>query len=287
MRRNQVIPLYGLRDSLIYTVETQMNVSRLEVLTKGKNFQGLASRIAELPPFFFHAEFIDFVIAQSTGIDFVWQPEIAISPSGFACLGMPLVFRDISEGRTRDVLGSDVTVFAFFWLPVPGGTQIFMLLRDAELELDANILVAGKWLFGEVLSKRIAKDEEELLNDSPQPVFRMILPAVAELLLMASQNIVTHTPERLPRNFVRRGYAKQTEGNVNVVHLRRRVPAFDREGDRDRSIDWSHRWVVRGHWRNQWHPNSKRYAPVWVMPHVKGPEDKPLIVKQTQYMVDQ
>jgi hypothetical protein len=48
--------------------------------------------------------------------------------------------------------------------------------------------------------------------------------------------------------------------------------------------EYSHRWIVRGHMRNQ--PVGPRNAKggqkhirVWIAPYVKGPEDKPLILK--------
>ena len=42
-------------------------------------------------------------------------------------------------------------------------------------------------------------------------------------------------------------------------------------------MDWSCRWLVRGHWRQQ--PCGAGHAerrPTWILPHLKGPERKPL-----------
>lgn len=44
--------------------------------------------------------------------------------------------------------------------------------------------------------------------------------------------------------------------------------------------DYSHRWIVNGHWRNQWLPSRKTHRAQWIAPYVKGPEDKPLIVRE-------
>ena len=39
-----------------------------------------------------------------------------------------------------------------------------------------------------------------------------------------------------------------------------------------------HRWVVRGHWRNQpWGPGRELRRPVYILPHIKGPDGAPLI----------
>jgi len=51
-------------------------------------------------------------------------------------------------------------------------------------------------------------------------------------------------------------------------------------GGVERPTNWSHRWIVGGHWRNQPHgPGGTLRRPTWIAPHVKGPGDKPLVVK--------
>lgn len=64
----------------------------------------------------------------------------------------------------------------------------------------------------------------------------------------------------------------------HVVRLRKEfaADAVDSSGD-SHAVDWSHRWVVRGHWRQQFFSSRGGHAPVWIHPHVKGPEDKPFI----------
>ena len=39
----------------------------------------------------------------------------------------------------------------------------------------------------------------------------------------------------------------------------------------------THRWMVRGHWRNQQHgPNRSRRSVRWIPSYIKGPPGKPL-----------
>lgn len=40
---------------------------------------------------------------------------------------------------------------------------------------------------------------------------------------------------------------------------------------------YRHRWMVKGHWRQQWYPSLGMHRPVWVAPYVKGPEGAPLL----------
>lgn len=77
---------------------------------------------------------------------------------------------------------------------------------------------------------------------------------------------------------------------VVVIRLRRH------EGSRSEGetyVEWSHRWVVRGHWRNQFcghdHPLAQEIEPgqyrarIWIAPYVKGPDGKPLVVSEKVY----
>jgi len=71
---------------------------------------------------------------------------------------------------------------------------------------------------------------------------------------------------------------------VDVRHRRIREPGSF--GDQNPGRDWQSRWLVGGHWRQQaCGPNRSERRPVWIAPHVKGPEDKPLKVKPTVHVV--
>ena len=46
--------------------------------------------------------------------------------------------------------------------------------------------------------------------------------------------------------------------------------------------EYSHRFIVRGFWRDQaYGPNHSLRRRQWIPPFVKGPADKPLICKET------
>ncbi|MBM4574954.1 hypothetical protein GS896_25650 [Rhodococcus hoagii] len=46
------------------------------------------------------------------------------------------------------------------------------------------------------------------------------------------------------------------------------------------AVQYSHRWVVRGHWRRQWYDSLGTHKPIWINEHIKGPDDAPLVVKE-------
>lgn len=68
------------------------------------------------------------------------------------------------------------------------------------------------------------------------------------------------------------------EREITVVRLRRERSTNMPEGPHEEA-HYSHRFVVGGHWRNQWYPGSNVHRQIWISPYVKGPEDAPLLVK--------
>lgn len=81
----------------------------------------------------------------------------------------------------------------------------------------------------------------------------------------------------------RRRWGRDHDGpipEVTVVELRRPLHTEPHENTPVGFVDWSHRWIVDGHWRNQYHPSTGDHVPTWIAPYVKGPEDKPLVVKR-------
>lgn len=82
--------------------------------------------------------------------------------------------------------------------------------------------------------------------------------------------------------------AGRPSAEVRVVRLRKREQSRNPDSDpmEDDDILWSHRWLVHGHWRNQWYPSQDRHAPKWISGYIKGPDHLPLIVKDVVHVVD-
>jgi hypothetical protein len=101
----------------------------------------------------------------------------------------------------------------------------------------------------------------------------------ASLAFMNQRIIVTDStpPDRATRRRLERD--KVEPKNVQVVRLRKIVHAkHDNDGDKE-AVEWSHRWVVSGHWRKQYYPSTDTHKAIWIMPYVKGPDSKPLKVQ--------
>ncbi len=68
---------------------------------------------------------------------------------------------------------------------------------------------------------------------------------------------------------------------VRIRHAENR-PSVDDET----SVRYRVRWTVRGHWRRQWYPSRGDHRPVWINPHVKGPDGAPLHAGETVHLLD-
>lgn len=73
--------------------------------------------------------------------------------------------------------------------------------------------------------------------------------------------------------------ARVTPAPVRVITLRRLAGCGS--GDTDR--EYHHQWIVRGHWRQQWYASRQVHRPVWIAPHIKGPEGAPLLGGEKVY----
>lgn len=113
---------------------------------------------------------------------------------------------------------------------------------------------------------------------------RKILVALWTLLHQEgiASTIVEHADRPTRRRAQRAGLDPNGE-SVRVVTLRRihRTESAPAEGS-DEHIEWSHRWLVSGHWR--WQrvgPGRAERRLTFVRPYVKGPDNLPLVVPET------
>lgn len=71
------------------------------------------------------------------------------------------------------------------------------------------------------------------------------------------------------------------EQNVRVISLR--LPDSSNPSTETGPREYQHQWIVRGHWRQHWYPSIQDHRPVWIAPHIKGPEGAPLIGGEKVY----
>ena len=89
--------------------------------------------------------------------------------------------------------------------------------------------------------------------------------------------------KRLERSRARLDF-EVPEPGIRIIQLRRaaeRAPSEPGSG-----VDWSHRWLVRTHWRNQWYPSLGVHKPKLILEYIKGPDGLPLVVHDKIFSVE-
>jgi hypothetical protein len=107
---------------------------------------------------------------------------------------------------------------------------------------------------------------------------RVLHRLMAERIVMKSRR---KTSRPVWRDAKRKGMPEVKE--VIVVELRRVTVKHDGESG---EAHYSHRFMVRGHWRNQWYESLKIHRQKWISPYVKGPDDAPFMEKERVWVWD-
>ena len=100
------------------------------------------------------------------------------------------------------------------------------------------------------------------------------------LFLLLDQEIVTTRQPHYSRADVKTLGRVPRWNEVRVVELRRM--RHERPQGEPGSVNWTHRWIVKGHWR--WQPyGDGTVRRIWIDPYVKGPEDLPFVATKKVY----
>ncbi|HYQ84111.1 MAG TPA: hypothetical protein VEP28_08935 [Rubrobacter sp.] len=105
---------------------------------------------------------------------------------------------------------------------------------------------------------------------------------------LMQERIVLKTRMR-PHRAIRRAASRlglEEVKDIVVCELRRARPRGYEWPETEQEVHYSHRFLVQGHWRNQWYPSEGRHKQKWISPYIKGPEDKPFVDKQRVWVWD-
>lgn len=155
---------------------------------------------------------------------------------------------------------------------------------DDGMEELMQYMAEMRWWWGIIHTTAIplplASSLNEVRGEGDQQAAWLTFWRVAQKLM--AERIITserRTAGRAARREAQRlGY---DFGAPRVIELRRpRGHEADPEGERLRDVNWTHRWIVRGHWRQQWYPSIKGHRQKWIGAYEKGPEDLPLVIRE-------
>ncbi len=219
------------------------------------------------PAYYFEPEMVDVFQAAGESLrSWTLRPydfDYPAAPSGVALFAKPIaVCRGIAWGSRPG------TNLAMYWL-----------LFDERTDVDLSGITTQPPPLLPQLAGYMVFDEETSFGAGT------VKGLLATFLAMVRQKIVVTRQEGLPRAFARRATRAKLEPMVSVVTLRRPVTHRSDDEEEHDPVDWSHRWLVGAHWRAQWYPSEQRNRPIWIAPYIKGPEDKPLVLKRRAFVV--
>ena len=205
-----------------------------------------------------------------------------------------------------------------FAAPLPPLRTPVLVLRGGR-EWAGEVPVWGLWWHGhdpattrvEVIARRGDLPGEMVAGSELQPVVSMVIPrdrglvfdaagvrvddgrpmprdGLGVLALLSAASVMMRQPTLTDRRRLdaRSGRAPvqgrtRESDRVTLVDLRplRHVPGPDTDPDTGRR--YRHRWVVRGHWRQQpYGPGNTLRRLQYVEPYIKGPPDAPLLATE-------
>lgn len=231
----------------------------------------LAARQAD--PIYIDREMMPLIRAAIPG----FEPEPLI-PSDLPTLAGFLL---LPEPILVDEIGGQIAVRAYLWSSDPfftmAGPGVWVTTYKHRGDLDDwpelwhelptgigwHLSRVWPWVYGE---------------NYPEPGMREHAQVLQCILRLMAQTITVRSAARPSAPF-RRRWEKADLPQRDVVVIRLRRPKAHPSGDH-RDVDWTHRWIVGGHWRQQWYPSLGMHRQVWISPYVKGPESKPLVVRR-------
>ena len=229
------------------------------------------------------------------------------TPNGFVMLERVVVFPDVRGNNValsafawrRIIVEGKVALYWSFYADVEDERDDYGRMRDASPQAkavvrrafvpEAVLLAEDLEVFGEPHATA-----EEIVGHYPHAAsvetVRLTLSMMADfpraLFSLLNSSVTVLDEARAARSERRRleRSASPVTGDIVVVRLRRARHESAPAGES--AVEWSHRWIVSGHWRNAWRPSVGAHRRVWVAPFVKGPEDRPLVVTRKVHVLE-
>jgi hypothetical protein len=173
------------------------------------------------------------------------------------------------SGTMEDGTNREGIIIAAYTLVEGVITPLFRTLLKTGLSLGAPTKVIP-------LGDRWDQDDDPAKGEA-----LMSFAVAASMFLRQKLAVETHT--RLPRHARKRVAALGHQGEpvVSVVLLRKRERRPDGPTAEHSDREYSYRWWVGGHVRQQYYPSLDKHLPILISPYIKGDDDKPLKPRTT------
>lgn len=209
----------------------------------------------------------------------------APAPTGFILYERPLPDRSPLlaaeeawvDGAPEKRRAEAMAMCGMMWACVAGGLTVWPVMREPRSV--PPMVMTG------ILASTVPSTEP--LEDYPDRWAGPMALLGATWVLMGQDKVSSSTPREVVtgRDAAIRARSGQGPARVQVIDLRpmRYVPT--EEADPDTGRTYTHRWVVRGHWRQQAVGEGRaQRRPTWVSSYLKGPEGAPLLTGDRVYV---
>lgn len=190
-----------------------------------------------------------------------------------------IVFADPLPGSKTWPSGEQSGIRGLWWSVLGGGGGMVVPYYDRPEESTGrsgmpHLLCNPPEFFGFAY-----QDGEWMAGGGSRSLLLPFLIAAWLLMQQPLADVQEVEADRAARKRLRR--IGQEPASVRVIELRRPKHTGGEPGENGRT--YTHRWITRGHWRQQWYPARQVHRPVWIAPHVKGPEGAPMIGGEKVY----
>lgn len=253
-----------------------------------------------------------------------WQTTIDGSPGIRAICMAPTHYYNRQKTRVTIPAGSDISIFekaldgdpAVWQEPVTqyGISAWIDGSRRAELSSNDGLFInvglldiipsqTFNWNTGDTMEstlRRCGEDHDKLYgptgpwHDKPiigRDKFLLAAEGMARFILAGltwiHQKVVVCDVQHIERHARKRAERSlKKPPNLRLVQLRRTEYSRPEPAEGEKHREYSIRWTVDGHWRNQKVGVGRKETKLtWVMPYVKGPADKPLVISPKKVYV--
>ena len=213
-----------------------------------------------------------------------WTPvELCPGPQGIMIWDAPLpplpgsvteTYRESADRIAAPVRRDFVGVL---WSVYGGSLHVHPLALIGAQPMPALIETGASW------SARMGVPYESGATPEETAVMYLLASTWSLMMIPTVASVIPDFPDG--RDARLRGRDNIPPARVTTIDLRpmRFVSVVERDGEEPTRV-YRHRWMVRGHWRNQAHgPGRTERRPTWVPSYIKGPEGAPLLAREHVY----
>lgn len=166
----------------------------------------------------------------------------------------------------------------YYFVGVSEGSDPWSSVRNIGITAMADYSTLGKMNLprGWEMQHPGLRDDEYVAMVNVKPLMQAMWALLRQPITTEAKTRAIGPPARKARKRLK------SDGTVRVINIRQTNGGGGSGAGGTR--EYTHRWIVRGHWRMQvCGPGRKERKRTWIDVHVAGPSDKPLVMGEKVY----